>query len=100
MPGAFYGPGNNHGRWVSSLAFCQLGGCENVCRMATGDLTGGHERAGLFDCGIHVLEHNQMKNNGVGGGYALVKKASSGYGAVPFWEGRTDRSPGSMTSND
>lgn len=100
MAAAFYGPWKYHGRWVPSLASCQLGGCENVSRMVTGDLTGGYGRVGLFDCGIHALEHNQMKNDGVGGGSALVEKASSGYGAVPFWEGTNDRSPGLMTSND
>ena len=100
MPAAFYGPWKNHGRWVPSLASCQLGGCENVFESVTGNLTGGYGRVGLFDCGIHVLGHNQMKNDGVGGGCALVEKASYGYGAVPFWEGTTDKSPGLMASND
>lgn len=100
MADAFYGPWKNHGRWVPSLASCQLGGCENVSWMVNGDRTGGYGRVGLFDCGIHVLEHTQMKNDGVGGGSALVEKASSGYGEVPFWEGTTDRSPGLMISND
>lgn len=83
------------------LAFCQLGGRENVSRVVTGDLTGGGGRVGLFDCEIHVLEHDQMKNDDdVGDGCALVEKASYGYDAFPFWEGTTDRSPGVMTSND
>lgn len=100
MPDAFYGPWKSHGRGVPSLASCQLGACENALRMVIGDLTGGYGRVGLFDCGIHVSGDNQMKNDGMGDGYALVEKASSGYGAVPFWKGTTDRSPDLMISND
>lgn len=68
--------------------------------MVAGDPS-GHGSVGLYGCGIHGLEYDHMKNDDHrGGGSALVEKASSGYGVVPFWEGMNDRSPGFVTSSD